>query len=79
MPIHAPPHLHLLAFFAAARVVVMGATNRPDSLDEALRRPGRFDREVGWQYSSEALVDGVRVAAMLAAIAGRHHNWPCLR
>lgn len=27
-------------------VVVIGATNRPDSVDPALRRPGRFDREV---------------------------------
>ncbi|XP_061739613.1 spermatogenesis-associated protein 5-like protein 1 isoform X2 [Nerophis ophidion] len=28
------------------RFLVVGATNRPDSLDPALRRPGRFDREV---------------------------------
>jgi len=28
------------------KVVVIGATNRPNALDPALRRPGRFDREV---------------------------------
>jgi transitional endoplasmic reticulum ATPase len=27
-------------------VIVLGATNRPESVDPALRRPGRFDREV---------------------------------
>lgn len=27
------------------QVVVIGATNRPDNVDPALRRPGRFDRE----------------------------------
>ncbi|MAG61168.1 ATPase [archaeon] len=28
------------------KVVIIGATNRPNSLDPALRRPGRFDREI---------------------------------
>ncbi len=28
------------------QVIVLGATNRPDSIDPALRRPGRFDREI---------------------------------
>ncbi len=27
-------------------IVVIGATNRRDAIDEALRRPGRFDREI---------------------------------
>ncbi|CCD27124.1 AAA family ATPase AFG2 NDAI_0J02320 [Naumovozyma dairenensis CBS 421] len=31
---------------AAGRVVVIAATNRPNSVDPALRRPGRFDQEV---------------------------------
>lgn len=31
---------------ASGRVVVVGATNRPNSIDPALRRPGRFDQEV---------------------------------
>jgi cell division protease FtsH len=33
-------------FDQASGVVVLAATNRPDALDPALRRPGRFDREI---------------------------------
>ncbi|WP_299322832.1 CDC48 family AAA ATPase [Parasphingopyxis sp.] len=29
-----------------ANLIVVAATNRPDAIDEALRRPGRFDREI---------------------------------
>ena len=31
---------------ADRRLVVVGATNRPNAIDPALRRPGRLDREV---------------------------------
>lgn len=39
----------IIVFTHASRptgqVIVIGATNRPDAVDPALRRPGRFDRE----------------------------------
>jgi SpoVK/Ycf46/Vps4 family AAA+-type ATPase len=36
------------------QVIVIGATNRPDSVDPALRRPGRFDREFYFPLPSVA-------------------------
>jgi ribosome biogenesis ATPase len=39
---------------AAAPVIVLGATNRPDSLDSALRRAGRFDQEIALGVPDEA-------------------------
>lgn len=33
-------------FDSSSAVIVLGATNRSDVLDPALRRPGRFDRVV---------------------------------
>jgi len=48
--IHASVVSTLLALMDGATdrggVVVVGATNRPEAIDPALRRPGRFDREV---------------------------------
>lgn len=37
---------------ARGQVVVIGATNRPDAIDPALRRPGRFDRELTFPLPS---------------------------
>ena len=31
---------------------MIGATNRPDAIDPALRRPGRFDRELEFKLPS---------------------------
>jgi cell division protease FtsH len=36
-------------FDSSTRVIVIAATNRPDVLDQALLRPGRFDRRVAVQ------------------------------
>jgi cell division protease FtsH len=51
-------------FEESGGVVVLAATNRPDALDPALRRPGRFDREV-----TVPLPDRAERAAILAAHA----------
>src|SRR5689334_1436477 len=51
-------------FDQSAGVVVLAATNRADALDPALRRPGRFDREV-----IVSLPDRAERSAILAAHA----------
>ena len=40
-------------FSSDANVVVIAATNRPQDLDVALRRPGRFDWEIEFPYPDE--------------------------
>src|SRR6266550_134929 len=42
---------------ARGKVVVIGATNRPNALDPALRRPGRFDREMEPSTLREVLIE----------------------
>ena len=41
-------------FDASTSVIVIAATNRPDVLDQALLRPGRFDRQVTVGYPDRA-------------------------
>ncbi|EEY56694.1 ATPase [Phytophthora infestans T30-4] len=52
------------------RVVVIGATNRLDAIDPALRRPGRFDRELGFKLPS------VNERKSMLAIHTKHWNPP---
>uniref|UniRef100_M4BW77 ATPase n=1 Tax=Hyaloperonospora arabidopsidis (strain Emoy2) TaxID=559515 RepID=M4BW77_HYAAE len=52
------------------RVVVIGATNRLDAIDPALRRPGRFDRELGFKLPS------VTERKSMLAIHSKHWNPP---
>lgn len=54
-------------------MVVVGATNRPDALDDALRRPGRFDREV-----EVAVPDAAARGAILALHAAKLPREPSL-
>jgi cell division protease FtsH len=49
-------------------VVVMAATNRPEVLDPALLRPGRFDREVEIPLPNQA----ERAAILKVHVAGKH-------
>jgi ATP-dependent metalloprotease FtsH len=41
-------------FTASANTIVIAATNRPDDLDQALLRPGRFDRAISVDRPGEA-------------------------
>jgi SpoVK/Ycf46/Vps4 family AAA+-type ATPase len=41
------------------QVVVIGATNRLDSLDPALRRPGRFDRELRFDLPDQTAREAI--------------------
>ncbi|MGH2984745.1 MAG: AAA family ATPase [Solirubrobacterales bacterium] len=59
-------------FSPAQGVIVIGATNRPDVLDPALLRPGRFDRAVGLELPDEqGRLEILRVHARSKALASK--------
>lgn len=56
-------------------VVVVAATNRPNAVDPALRRPGRFDREIYVSPpSTEARLDILRVLTAKLNLSGDAHE-----
>jgi cell division protease FtsH len=55
-------------FDPSTGVVVMAATNRPEVLDPALLRPGRFDREVEIPLPNQA----ERAAILAVHVKGKH-------
>lgn len=46
-------HFYVALNFTLGQVIVIGATNRIDAIDPALRRPGRFDREFYFPLPAE--------------------------
>jgi hypothetical protein len=53
---HEPRHIELDMSWDKTEnkaVIVIGATNRPDALDTALRRAGRFDHEISMGVPDE--------------------------
>lgn len=47
-------------FVPTSGIVVLAGTNRPDVLDKALLRPGRFDRQIAIGRNSKEQSDGTR-------------------
>ena len=53
------------------RVVLIGATNQPNALDPALRRPGRFDREIALRVPDvRGRTEILQIHSRDAALAG---------
>ncbi|GAV64017.1 AAA domain-containing protein/zf-HC5HC2H domain-containing protein [Cephalotus follicularis] len=59
-------------------VVVIGATNRPEAVDPALRRPGRFDREIYFPLPSvedRAAILSLHTQRWPKPVTGSFLNW----
>ncbi|KAL9104656.1 MAG: hypothetical protein Q9163_000399 [Psora crenata] len=59
-------------------VIVLAATNRPDSLDAALRRGGRFDKEINLGVPSEAVREQILKALTRQMVLSDDFNFPQL-
>ena len=60
------------------QVVVIGATNRPDAIDPALRRPGRFDRELLFPLpgaSARAAILDIQTKSWQPPLDGSFKKW----
>lgn len=55
-------------------VIVIGSTNRPDALDPALRRPGRFDLEIEFDPPSADERKSILSILLDNNVEGRHAN-----
>ncbi|MBW4441100.1 MAG: AAA family ATPase [Plectolyngbya sp. WJT66-NPBG17] len=65
--------LSLMDGFAKTKgIIVLAATNRPDHLDPALRRPGRFDREIAFRVPDRA--GRLEILAILTASMPLHES-----
>ncbi|KAF5944829.1 hypothetical protein HYC85_018906 [Camellia sinensis] len=63
---------------ASGSVVVIGATNRPDAVDPALRRPGRFVREIYFPLPSvedRAAILSLHTQSWPKPVTGSVLNW----
>ena len=80
-------HFHSSGIDSVERVVILASTNRVDILDQALLRPGRFDRQIAIDlptlperkaifdvYLSKVLLEGpvTSYSARLAALTPGH-------
>ena len=59
-------------------VIILAATNRPDSLDPALRRGGRFDKEINLGVPSEAVREQILRALTRQMALSDDFNFPYL-
>ena len=62
---------------ARGKVIVISATNRPNAIDPALRRPGRFDREIEIKVpDKKGRHEILQIHTRNMPLAGENHEFP---